>query len=312
VAGADGNIRLNKSTLLEFHSLVSATDDSIAGTDSRAGMATTIYLHSEKRDLLYGLSVKDISGNFITRTGFVQRSGITMITGRIVPRLYPESKFFRRIDLELFSAQTRDNIFDKWETNNSFTAVNVLGGSFKTFMKFSLSTEIYQNRRFNTSGFQPIITGNIGTKLTIVAAYRWRNGIYYPASEQGFGESFVGDIRFLPYEKLHTQFTVTYQDLFRKSDKEKLYDYLIARGLINIQFNKYLFIRTIMEYNTYRNSLTTDFLVSFTYVPGTVFHVGYGNLFEHKKWDGTDYVDDNRLMEMKRGAFVKLSYLFRL
>lgn len=76
--------------------------------------------------------------------------------------------------------------------------------------------------------------------------------------------------------------------------------------------NKYLFFRGILEYDNLRNSLKTDFLASFTYIPGTVFHVVYGNLYESKKWNGTEYVESDRLREIKRGFCVKLSYLFRL
>jgi hypothetical protein len=312
VSGLDGNLRMNKSTMLEFHAMLSSTDDSAAGTVSETGHAAAAYLHSEKRNLLYSISFRDISENFQTRTGFIERTGFTSFTGRLSPIFYPDSSFIKRILIDFSTTQTRDNIYDKWETSNSITIDSRIDGTIRFYMRFNGSTEIYNNKSFNTSSFQPTLTGNIGTKFSAAVAYKMRYGIYYPAEEQGTGESFVADIRYLPYEKFHTQLTLTYQDLYRKSDNEKLYNYLIIRGLVNFQFNKYLFLRTIAEYNTYRKSLTTDFLISFTYIPGTVFHIGYGNLFEHRSWNGTDYVDDDRLKEMKRGAFVKLSYLFRL
>ena len=83
------------------------------------------------------------------------------------------------------------------------------------------------------------------------------------------------------------------------------------RARITYQVNKYLFIRAIGEYNSYRESIKTDFLASFTYIPGTVFHIGYGSLYENKTWNGTDYIEGDRITEMKRGFFAKISYLFR-
>jgi len=67
-----------------------------------------------------------------------------------------------------------------------------------------------------------------------------------------------------------------------------------------------------VEYNDYKKSLITDLLASFTYIPGTVFHVGYGSLFEQKDWDGSEYIASEKMMEMKRGFFMKISYLFRV
>jgi hypothetical protein len=56
----------------------------------------------------------------------------------------------------------------------------------------------------------------------------------------------------------------------------------------------------------------TDFLASFTYIPGTVIHLGYGSLYEKSEWQDGDYVNADRFMETKRGFFFKASYLWRL
>ena len=155
------------------------------------------------------------------------------------------------------------------------------------------------------------MTGTAGTRFDGTLSYRRRNAIYYPESLQGFGNVFAGEIRYLPFEKLHTQLSVSFQDLFDETDREKIFDYLLLRGRVTWQLNRYLFLRSIAEYNDYRKSVSTDFLASFTYIPGTVFHVGYGFLSEYREWNGIEYIESERLMEMKRGFFVKFSYLFR-
>jgi|WetSurMetagenome_2_1015567.scaffolds.fasta_scaffold21912_3 hypothetical protein len=312
VYGEDGIIRVNKSTLLEFQALMSYTDDTTAETDSKSGNAFGLYLHSEKRNIDYALTAKNVSEYFISQAGYINRTGVTLFTGMITPRIYTDSELFRKFDFELYSGQLRDNIYDKWETYNSVTITSLLGGSLRLNLKYNGSTEIYSDRSFSTSGFQSILSGRIGTKIEGALGYRKRNAVYYQVPEQGFGNSFTGDIRYLPLEKLHLQMTVTYQDLFRKADESKLYDYLLLRGKVTYQVNKYLFFRIISEYNSYHESLTTDFLASFTYIPGTVFHIGYGSLFEKKEWNGSDYVYGTEFKEMKRGLFIKFSYLFRL
>jgi hypothetical protein len=312
VAGADGNIRVSKPAMLEFHSLFSNTSDTLSGLENKSGHSASISIHSETRNFNYAFSATDISEFFSTQTGFIERTGISIFTGKITPKIYTESKVFRKFDFSLFSGQLRDNIYNKWETYNSFTITSLLGGSVTANLKYNYSTEIYNDQSFKTSGILAMLTGTIGTKFDGTLSWVRRNAIYYPVPEQGYGNSLTCNLRYLPVEKLHTQLTVSYQNLYSTADDEKIFDYLITRGRITFQLNKYLFIRAIAEYNSYRELLKTDFLASFTYIPGTVFHIGYGSLYEYKTWDGSDYIDGNRLLEMKRGFFAKVSYLFRL
>lgn len=75
--------------------------------------------------------------------------------------------------------------------------------------------------------------------------------------------------------------------------------------------NQYLFFRTIGEYNANRKSLSSEFLASFTYIPGTVLYLGYGSLYDKVRWNGTEYVERDGFLEMQRGLFMKMSYLWR-
>ncbi|MCU0459670.1 MAG: carbohydrate binding family 9 domain-containing protein [Bacteroidales bacterium] len=311
VGGADGNLRLNKSTMLEFHSLLSSNID---GTEESniSGHALGVNILSDQRNLTYAVALKEISENFISQTGYIDRTGITIMSGSVTPKLYPASEIFRRIDIGIFTGQLRDNIYDLWETTNSLSVTNWIGGTVRTKIQYNYSTEIYQGEKFNTSGLQFTMTGTAGTRFDGTISYRRRNAIYYPESLQGYGNVFAGEIRYLPLEKLHTQLSVTFQDLYDDSDSEKIFDYLLLRGRVTWQLNRYLFLRSIVEYNDYRKSVSTDFLASFTYIPGTVFHIGYGFLSEYRTWNGMNYIEGERLTAMKRGFFVKLSYLFRL
>jgi len=56
----------------------------------------------------------------------------------------------------------------------------------------------------------------------------------------------------------------------------------------------------------------TDLLASFTYIPGTVVHIGYGSLYEKLAWREEQYEPSDRFLEMKRDFFFKVSYLWRL
>jgi hypothetical protein len=92
----------------------------------------------------------------------------------------------------------------------------------------------------------------------------------------------------------------------------KIYEYPISRAKLTYQLNKYLFFRGIVEYNNFRKQMLTDFLASFTYIPGTVVHLGYGSLYQKIKWENDSYVGSDRFLETKRGFFFKMSYLWRM
>ncbi len=104
----------------------------------------------------------------------------------------------------------------------------------------------------------------------------------------------------------------TYSNFTRELDQERIYDYAIIRGRLTYQVNKYLFFRGILEYNSFRKDLLTDFLASFLYVPGTVIHFGYGSLYESIAWREGRYVPADRLLQSRRGLFFKASYFWRM
>jgi len=129
---------------------------------------------------------------------------------------------------------------------------------------------------------------------------------------QGRGSDGTFGATYLPSEKLHFGLALSYSDFYRSADGAKEYDYTIIRSVNTYQVNKYLFFRAIVEYNSFYKNLMTDLLASFTYIPGTVVHLGYGSLYEKTAWREEEYVPSDRFLETKRSFFFKVSYLWRL
>lgn len=307
--GVDGQSRLNGSTLLEYHAFGSSNSDS---QGRQAGGALGLYLHSETRDFNYSLTAKHISEDFKNENGYITRTGISYFTGLIKPKLYPDSKVFRKFEFELFSAHLRDNIYSMWETFNHVSVLTVLGRSNYAKVKYSYSTEIFLGEKFNTGGYHAMFDSQISKKLSAGILYRRIGAIYYSQDPyQGKSNNITAGITYLPLDKLHTDLTLVFQDFHRSSDGELIYSYLISRGKISYQVSKYLFFRAIVEYNKYRERLLGDLLASFTWIPGTVLHIGYGSLFRQVVWNGSEYVEAENYMETDRGLFLKASYLHR-
>jgi hypothetical protein len=108
-------------------------------------------------------------------------------------------------------------------------------------------------------------------------------------------------------------FQFLHSALYRESDRQKLYSIDILNLLTTYQFNKYFFLRAALRYDNYQEKLLTDFLASFTLIPGTVIHLGYGSLYEKKAWENNQWVPgQGGFLNMKNGLFFKVSYLWRI
>jgi hypothetical protein len=97
-----------------------------------------------------------------------------------------------------------------------------------------------------------------------------------------------------------------------------MYAISIVNSRTTYQFDKHFLVRVLARYDSSRDRLLTDWLASYELVPGTVFHLGYGALYE-KGFGANDIVpgagvaDDarDRFVQINRGLFFKTSYLRR-
>jgi len=175
------------------------------------------------------------------------------------------------------------------------------------------ATEVFLGRKFGRSSVRFQAASQITKSLYALFTYNYGQKIRYVSDPfQGRGSDASAGITLLPSENLNFNVSLTYSDFTRSSDGARQYEYTILRSLNTYQINKYVFVRAIFEYNAFHKTLLTDFLASFTYIPGTVIHVGYGSFYEKLAWQADSYVDSDRFLETKRGFFFKASYLWRL
>ena len=176
-----------------------------------------------------------------------------------------------------------------------------------------LASEVYAGGRFDRNAIGVRTQTQLTKQFYLEGFYRRGGAIYYDpdAPYQGYGNRAMLFLQYQPVEKLDFGLSYTYSDFYRRSGKQKVYDYGIIRSRNTYQVNKYLFLRAIFEYNTFRERLTVDTLASFTYIPGTVVHIGYGSAYERLGWNGFEYVESDRFLETQRGFFFKVSYLWR-
>ncbi len=312
LAGGDALFRVNQSSTLGMHAFASQTtrDRLNRREDGHAVGATYNY---NTRNMGVGLSALDISENFRTETGYLVRPGVTNTRLWLGPKFYPDNDVIQRIDLEGATGHTRDRFSGIWESSNFVELRFVLPRRTTLSGRYGYATEVWLGEKFDTPGVSFNGQSQITRNLFFQVSLRQGGAIFYSTDPyQGDSQNLTASVRYQASDKLEAQLDYTYSNFTRRSDKERIYDYGITRGRLTYQFNKYLFFRGILEYNSFRKDLLTDFLASFLYIPGTVVHFGYGSLYERIDWREGRYVPADRFRESQRGLFFKASYLWRL
>lgn len=311
VFGLDGQIRLNKSSLFGYHFFGSQTKADESSTQEDGHALGLHYFHNTRNWILQ-LGLQDIGEDFQTETGYITRTGLTRFRSGLMRMFYPKSGIIRRIDPMIHSTQIRDKFSGLYETYNSLDLrLLLLKDSFLLFGA-RYATEVFLDEKFNRSGARIIASSQFTKQLFFRLTYDYRKKIRYVDDPyQGSGNDASASMTYLPWKKIHLSLSFIYSDFTRDSDSVKEYDYTIVRSRGTFQVNKYVFFRGIVEYNSFWKQWVTDFLASFTYVPGTVIYVGYGSLYEKIQWAGDEYVPSDTYLETQRGFFFKASFLWR-
>ncbi len=313
VSGVDGRIRLSQVAVADFHLFGSFTQQN-GDSSVKSDHALGLHYQFANRKIILDLGYQDISKDFQIDTGYVTRTGLRRISAFAMYRFYPKSQWLQKIEPFYWSFHLYDTQDELFETFNLFTLRLWLPRGTMLRMDTILAREVYAGERFKTSGLGFQAQTQITQQVFLTLVYRRTGAVFYdPESPyQGYGNRVMGTIQYQPLEKLNFSLSLSYVDFYRDSDKALQYNYAIIRSRNTFQINKYLFFRAIFEYNDFQKRLTADTLISFTYIPGTVFHAGYGSAFEKLRWDGQDYRESNVFLETKRGLFFKISYLWRL
>jgi len=311
VFGADGSIRVTPAAALGFHLLGSTTREAGVASTADGTAALVNYLH-DSRNLSYYAGALNVSPAFQTWTGYLVRTGLFEGTALITPRVYPHSDVLRRVDFQILTDHIRDRDSAIWEGLTSGTVSLQFPKATRLSVGYHHSSEVYEGELFDTSGAKFSLNTQPTKRLTVGASASYGHAIYYTADPLGGTSPAVQVVvRYQASDRWEAEVRATYSGFTRASDGQRLYDYTILRGKLSYQVNRYLFFRGIGEYNAYRRQLVTDLLASFTYIPGTVLHVGYGSLYDKTRWTGDGFAPSPSLLETRRGFFFKASYLWR-
>lgn len=315
-AGADVNWKVNDAQRLTAFVLGSSTAGEADGRGGSALGAQVNYGFSSRRVNLQG-QFEHYGERFAMDTAFLNRVGITNGWGYIDYNFYPDKArygWIRRIAPFTFLQGGRDRVAG----GNEIISVTGIRLNFtrQGFFRIdrSFGREPWQGERFDNGRTRMFGEVQIFRWLRPYGNLRWGGAVFYDDVAPFQGRSVDGTIgvNFQPNGRF-TQ-SVEYQRIAfdRASTGERVYTVNIVNTRSTYQFSRELAVRAILQYDSQRSRVLTDFLGSYELRPGTVVFLGYGSLYERRRYQEPDWIEgEGDYLTTRRGLFLKASYLYR-
>ncbi|HYR83742.1 MAG TPA: DUF5916 domain-containing protein [Terriglobia bacterium] len=314
VVGSDLSVRFSPEQDFSAAFLTSQTGTT-STTNSRATGSQISYSYNSRR-YSWANQVEHYGKDFQMDTAFYNRTGFTSGWSFGEVNFYPkEGRWLKRIHPFYWTKRGRDQVQDG---NEDF---------LNTGIRFNFTRQGFLNIN-QGRGHEPWLGQRFKTGPSInifgdVQILRWLrvNGnfsknreIYYDLVNPFQGKSTHRslEITLQPNQHINQSIDINTVRFDRASTGERVYSVDIVNLKTTYQFNKHFLVRLLEQYDSLKHRLLTDLLASYEFVPGTVFHAGYGSLYEKRDFqpgrllpNGGDY------MTVSRGLFFKASYLHR-
>ena len=318
VVGADLQYRLFKNLRLLFFYLHSETVTA-EREPSRSGNGVSAMAQYSDRRWQTWATGEVWDRDFVMDSAFLYRSAISrgqLFLGR---NLYPRrgGSWWERLQASFRFEAIHDleTGLDDRSANFALGLFTKRSGFFR--VTFSDNQEAWAGRLFSYQTWTG--NGNVQVSKWLSASAQLQLGekIYYDAHDPFLGSGLRFELAATVQPGIHLKLDLDYarDALSRRvaGRREPVYTVQIVNLLASYQFNRNFFVRGALRYDDYQKQLLTDFLASFTLIPGTVLHLGYGSLYESRQWADAHWVPgQGRLREMKNSLFFKVSYLWRI
>ena len=318
VEGGDVSIKFSPPQQLSATFLASQTGFASAGNTHAIGSQLS-YSYNTRR-FGWANQVEHYGRDFQMDTAFYNRTGFTSGWS------FGEINFYPKEGGDFWLKRVHPFYWTKWghdQVQNGSEDLLNLGIRFhftrQGFLNMNSSQghEAWIGRRFrigalvNLSGSTQIFRW-----LSINGSFTRSRDIYYDLVNPFQGKSISGGFGFSLQPNLHFQQNLNYSRVGfdRESSGERIYTVHIVNTQTTYQFDKHFRLRLLEQFDSSQHRLLTDCLAMYEVVPGTVFHAGYGSLYEKQTPQPGSLVPNTfggGYMTVSRGLFFKASYLHR-
>jgi len=317
VIGSDLKFRLGRSHSTSLTFLNSSTREADASESQSSNMAVVTYNYSSKSLGIFA-TFEHFGKDFQMAPSFMLRNGINKGMLYVGPLFAPKSKklsWIKQVNPFIFGYVIHD-LHTGMDDMLFLVAVRLNFSKQGTFrIDYIWFNESWVDETFKQGIFRMMGRVQLTKWLRLGGNIALGDGIYYDEENpyMGRNNSYGFDLTFQPDSKFRESLAIDYWDFKDPQAGTQVYDALIVNSRTTYQFNKYFFIRANLRYDSYSKNFLTDLLASFTLIPGTVVHFGYGSLYDHRDWqiDGRP-IRPNRLFLTRQSFFFKASYRWRL
>ena len=315
VAGADLSWRVSGNQRVSGFLLASASRAPHAAETKSGIGAQGGYEYSTRRLTLIGYG-EHYDRDFQMDTAFINRVGFTSGWGYAEYNVYPERTKTWLLRVSPFSfTQGGPDRNTGGDDLLQVTGIR-LRFSRQGFFRFDRfdGYEAWAHRQFDRGNWRTQGEVQLYRWLSLNGQHMAGKAVYYDDADPFQGE--VNDLRIgmtlQPSGRLSQALTYRYVSFDRASTGEHVYDLDLFYSRTTYQFSRQFFIRGIVQYDSSRSRVLTDFLSSYELRPGTVVYAGYGSLIERRDFVDNEWVTGVGKYETShRGLFFKASYLYR-
>ncbi len=314
----DSSLRFGGSHSFRANAILTGTKDPEESEDYSGSSFSARYSYSTAK--MYGrVDLEFFDEDFRMDSAFYQRTGITKTGITLVPTIANKSKKFswvktiQPVFIATYLHDHKTGLNDKY-LNIGFNMYFIKQGSLTLAWDIA-DNEGWEGRVYKKSAFWGGGTVQILKWLQIHSCFNYGGSIYYDEDDPFPGNKFRvhSFVKVQPDSTVSLYFSHEYTDFDRKDNGEDVYDYHIFYNKTTWQPNKQLRFRALIQYDSYLDMIMGDVLASYEFVPGTVFHIGYGCLGEKLEWDPREreWLSDTAQREFyqtTRSFFVKVSY----
>jgi hypothetical protein len=298
------------------------------------------YAEFKRTDKNFNYSGKflDISADFDTTLAFLPRTDLRQTT-QTAAYLWDveDHAWMQSMGPQITAIISKDhkNVLQDWSTDSAYI-VNGIGST--VFEAHALNAyELFAGGQFHKNGFLLAATSDWLNWLTFdLKAGKNQVINYLPAAgtdaSLGDSRSLAAVLTLKASRHWRVEQTLLWNDL-RLQHKQAgepggamVYRDLLSRTRFNYQFNRFLGVRLILDYDFLKansklttleagKKLNSDLQISYVLAPGTTFYAGYTDRQENLRLLGNPtYLQTTDKLDLHTGRqfFVKFNYLFQL
>ena len=321
VAGIDSSFRLDDTHSFGLRAV--GSEDAHADGTKTTGYVLNASLQKAGRNVTYALGWYNLSPDFNTEVGFLERTDQRWMLGSFAYRWWPESWLINWGPRVTYSRS--HNFAGILEDEEASAGLDF---QFAKNISFNASADRVLERFGGIDFWKTRFSsfGTVSTSRRIAFGFGVNRGdqIFFDPDSPYLGTDggFVVFLNARPIPRLQSNVNIVTNRFVDPSRGDaRVFDVKITRALTTFQFTDRFLFRNITEYNSLDKKLGLNALFTYRINAGTVFYAGYDDRFRQASHIDLDLNGDgiterpwqsSAFRRENRAIFVKFQYLFRL